>query len=66
MKRFQLLTTAIFLFCTLLIAGCHRPRRRGAGDRRPGGDADGHCRYYVRHPDRRQRRQQDPGRHVDF
>ena len=22
MKRFQLLTTAIFLFCTLLIAGC--------------------------------------------
>ena len=25
MKRFQLLTTAIFLFCTLLIAGCTGP-----------------------------------------
>ena len=48
MKRFQLLTTAIFLFCTLLIAGC---TGRG-GHARPGGNADGHDGHPVRYPDR--------------
>lgn len=52
MKRFQLLTTAIFLFCTLLIAGCTGPRRRGTGHARPGGNADGHDGHPVRYPDR--------------
>ena len=47
MKRFQLLTTAIFLFCTLLIAGC-----TGRGDARPGGDADCNDEHSGRHPDR--------------
>ena len=42
MKRFQLLTTAIFLFCTLLIAGC-----TGRG-----GDADCNDEHSGRHPDR--------------
>ena len=47
MKRFQLLTTAIFLFCTLLIASC-----TGRGVARPGGNADGHDGHPVRYPDR--------------
>lgn len=52
MKRFQLLTTAIFLFCTLLIAGCTGRGRRGPDDARPGGDADCNDEHSGRHPDR--------------
>ena len=50
MKRFQLLTTAIFLFCTLLIAGC--TGRGVEAQTRPGGDADCNDEHSGRHPDR--------------